>query len=133
MRAIILLVLVPLTLSLAGDPELSAGFNALFGSDFTRGQLDYAADAGDGDDDRSFSDLAPPERIAFELTCPDRRESGGDRHDLGRHGAENEGETLRSAHEGAYRSISGASITFRGAWRYHIEPWMPTLMTKSWY
>ena len=49
MRAIILLVLVPLTLSLAGDPELSAGFNALFGSDFTRGQLDYAADAGDGD------------------------------------------------------------------------------------
>jgi len=49
MRATIFLALLCVTLAPAGEPDLSADFYALFGSDFTRGQSDYADYAGDGD------------------------------------------------------------------------------------
>ncbi len=49
MRATTLLTLLLITLTLAGDPELSAELYSEFGSDFTRGELDYASGAGDGD------------------------------------------------------------------------------------
>ncbi len=49
MRATIFLTLVCVSLAPAGGPDFSADFYALFGSDFTRGQLDYADYAGDGD------------------------------------------------------------------------------------
>ncbi|HUT99593.1 MAG TPA: hypothetical protein VM054_11040 [bacterium] len=49
MRATIFLALLCVTLAPAGEPDLSADFYAFFGSDFTRGQLDYADYAGDGD------------------------------------------------------------------------------------
>ncbi|MCK4593721.1 hypothetical protein KAU45_04415 [bacterium] len=49
MRATSILTLLLITLTLAGDPELSAELYTEFGSDFTRGELDYASGAGDGD------------------------------------------------------------------------------------
>jgi hypothetical protein len=49
MRAAVLLTLLLVTLAPAGEPELSAELYSEFGSDFTRGELDYAPGAGDGD------------------------------------------------------------------------------------
>jgi len=49
MRTAGILTLFLLTLALAGGPELSAELYSEFGSDFTRGELDYASGAGDGD------------------------------------------------------------------------------------
>ncbi|MCX7021802.1 MAG: hypothetical protein NTW26_05945 [bacterium] len=49
MRATIFLTLLCVSLAPAGGPDLSADLYAIFGSDFTRGQLDYADYAGDGD------------------------------------------------------------------------------------
>jgi|GEM_PF-2694375 len=49
MRATIFLTLLCVSLAAAEGPELSADLYAVFGSDFTRGQLDYADYAGDGD------------------------------------------------------------------------------------
>jgi hypothetical protein len=49
MRATILVTVLCASLAAAGGPDLSADLYALFGSDFTRGQLGYAEYAGDGD------------------------------------------------------------------------------------